>query len=395
MNTPVSSTAIPRTVWALGFVSLLMDISSEMIHSLLPLFMVGTLGASALWVGLLEGLAEATALVVKVFSGGLSDYWGRRKPLAVLGYAMGALSKPLFAWAPNPGWVMFARLADRVGKGIRGAPRDALVADVTPLHLRGAAYGLRQSLDTVGAFTGPLLAVLLMWAWQEDIRAIFWIAVVPGVLSVVVLMWGVQEPAERQRSATRINPFQKAQFQRLTVNYWWIVTLGALLMLARFSEAFLVLKAHDLGLAAMWIPLVLVGMNAVYSLVAYPVGVLSDRLGGRGLLLASVCVLALGDVILALDLGAMGLAAGVALWGLHMGMSQGILATWVANSAPGELRGTAFGVFNLISGLALLIASVVAGAVWDIWGSSATFALGGIFCVIWGMVFVKVRSKII
>ena len=168
---PTTLSRIPPGVWVLGVVSLLMDVSSEMIHSLLPLFMVTTLGASALVVGVIEGLAESTALVVKIFSGALSDYLGRRKGLAVFGYALGALTKPLFAIAPTAGVVLAARLLDRVGKGVRGAPRDALVADIAPPGLRGAAFGLRQSLDTVGAFLGPTLAVGLMLLWSDDFRA--------------------------------------------------------------------------------------------------------------------------------------------------------------------------------------------------------------------------------
>jgi MFS family permease len=372
--------AIPRGIWVLGFVSMLMDISSEMVHSLLPMFLVGSLGVSVLVVGLIEGLAEATALIVKVFSGTLSDYLGRRKGLAVLGYALGALSKPLFALSSGAGLVITARLLDRVGKGIRGAPRDALVADIAPPEVRGAAFGLRQSLDTVGAFTGPLLAVGLMLLWANDFRAVFWVAVIPGVLSVLLLMVGVREP-ERQADAPRSNPINRANMRRLSAAYWWVVGIGAVFTLARFSEAFLVLLALQLGVAMAWVPLVMVAMNVVYAASAYPFGWLSDRISHTRLLVAGLLVLVLADAVLATSTDWVSLLLGVALWGVHMGMTQGLLATMVADTAPADLRGTAFGLFNLVSGVAMLIASVLAGWLWDTHGAASTFVAGAVFAL--------------
>jgi MFS family permease len=373
--------AIPRGIWVLGFVSMLMDISSEMVHSLLPMFLVGSLGVSVLVVGLIEGLAEATALIVKVFSGSLSDYLGRRKGLAVLGYALGALSKPLFALSSGAGLVITARLIDRVGKGIRGAPRDALVADIAPPEVRGAAFGLRQSLDTVGAFTGPLLAVGLMLLWANDFRAVFWVAVIPGLLSVLLLMVGVTEP-ERHANAPRTNPINRANMRRLSAAYWWVVGIGAVFTLARFSEAFLVLRAQQLGVAMAWVPLVMVAMNLVYAASAYPFGWLSDRVSHSRLLVAGLLVLILADAVLAVSTDWVSLLIGVALWGVHMGMTQGLLATMVADTAPADLRGTAFGLFNLVSGVAMLVASVVAGWLWETQGASFTFVGGGVFAVL-------------
>lgn len=372
------SNRIPAGVWVLGFVSLLMDISSEMVHSLLPLFMVGTLGASAWVVGLIEGLAESTAQIVKVFSGAVSDYLGRRKGLAVLGYALGALSKPLFAIAPTIGIVFTARLLDRVGKGIRGAPRDALVADITPPHLRGAAFGLRQSLDAVGAFLGPLLAVGLMLLWANDFRAVFWVALIPGGLAVVLLLLGVREP-KPQVGEKRTNPIRRENLRRLSAAYWQVVGVGAVFTLARFSEAFLVLRAQQGGIAVAWVPLVLVAMNLVYAVSAYPVGKLADRMNHKTLLAGGLIVLIAADLVLAMNDHWMSVLVGVALWGVHMGMTQGLLATMVAATAPADLRGTAFGFFNLISGLALLIASVLAGLIWDQLGASFTFYAGAAF----------------
>jgi MFS family permease len=386
MNAPTAAPAhdkhrIPRAVWALGFVSLLMDVSSEMIHALLPVFLVTTLSASAFMVGLIEGAAEATALIVKVFSGALSDYLGRRKPLALLGYGLAALSKPLFALATSSGLVFTARIADRIGKGIRGAPRDALLADVTPASLRGAAFGLRQSLDTVGAFVGPLLAIGLMLLWANDFRAVFWVAIVPALLSVAMLLFGVQEPARTDGKAA-VNPIKRENLRRLSGTYWAVVAIAALFTLARFSEAFLILRAQEGGLALALVPMVLIAMNVVYSLAAYPFGSLADSMSHRLLLGLGLVVLILADVCLAASDHGLGLWGGIALWGLHMGMTQGLLSAMVAHTAPADLRGTAFGIFNLVSGIAMLIASALAGLLWDRYGASFTFIAGAAFSAI-------------
>ena len=369
---------MPAAVWALGFVSLLMDVSSEMIHSLLPVFLVTTLGTSVFVVGLIEGAAEATALIVKVFSGALSDYWGKRKPLAVLGYGLGAFSKPLFAIATSASWILTARLADRVGKGIRGAPRDALVADVTPPEMRGAAFGLRQSLDTVGAFVGPLLALGLMLLWANDFRAVFWVATIPAFLCLALLIFGVREPARAPGAAGK-NPISRANLARLGPAYWWVVAFGAVFTLARFSEAFLVLRAQQGGLGLAWTPLVLIGMNLVYAACAYPFGKLADRFSHTTLLACGLLLLIGADALLAYSNQWAWVWAGISMWGLHMAMTQGLLATMVADTAPADLRGTAYGFFNLVSGLAMLAASVVAGLLWDQFGAAFTFLAGIVF----------------
>jgi MFS family permease len=371
---------IPAAVWVLGFVSMLMDISSEMIHSLLPLFMVSTLGASTLAVGLVEGLAESTALIVKVFSGALSDYLGKRKGLAVFGYALGALSKPLFAIAPTTGIVLTARLLDRVGKGIRGAPRDALVADVTPEHL-----------DTIGAFVGPLLAVGLMLLWANDFRAVFWVALIPGLMAVALLAAGLREP-ERSAGDKRSNPIQRKNLKRLERPYWWVVGVGAAFTLARFSEAFLVLRAQQGGISMALAPLAMVAMNLAYGLTAYPMGKLSDQTSHTKLLALGLIVLIAADLVLASSNHWAVVLAGVALWGLHMGVTQGLLATMVAQAAPADLRGTAYGLFNLVSGIAMLLASVLAGLLWDRFGASWTFYAGALFCLV-ALAGLKIKNR--
>ena len=373
------SSGIPRGVWMLGFVSLFMDVSSELIHSLLPVFMVTSLGATALMVGVVEGVAEATALIVKVFSGTISDWLGKRKGLTVLGYGLGALSKPMFALALTVHWVFVARFMDRIGKGIRGAPRDALIADLTPPEIRGAAYGLRQSLDTVGAFLGPLLAVALMLAWAGDFRTVFWFAVIPAVLSVLLLIFGVHEPGEGRAQLRPASPVQWRMLSTFGGAYWWVVVAGGVFTLARFSEAFLILRAQQLGLADTFAPLVLVIMNVIYALSAYPLGRLADRMNHQVLLGAGLVVLVLADLVLAQAEGLAAVAMGVALWGLHMGMTQGLLAAMVAGTAPVHLRGSAFGFFNLVSGVAMLIASVLAGLLWDRVGAATTFYAGAVF----------------
>ncbi|MEO8738602.1 MAG: MFS transporter [Casimicrobiaceae bacterium] len=360
---------------------MLMDVSSELVHSLLPVFMVTVLGTSALTVGLIEGAAESTALIVKVFSGTLSDYLGKRKALTVLGYGMAALSKPLFALAGTAGVVLAARLFDRIGKGIRGAPRDALIADITPPEVRGAAFGLRQSLDTVGAFVGPLLAIGLMVLWADDFRAVFWVAVIPAGLSVALLVFGVQEPSAPARRR-HLNPLTRDNLRRLSRPFWWVVAIGAVFTLARFSEAFLILRAQQGGLPLALAPLVLVVMNIVYALAAYPFGRLSDTTRHAVLLGGGLLVLLLADAVLAFSDHWTWVGAGVALWGLHMAMTQGLLAAMVANAAPADLRGTAFGLFNLVSGVAMLVASALAGLLWDRLGAPYTFLAGAVFCVL-------------
>lgn len=372
---------MPPGVWVLGLVSLLMDISSEMIHSLLPLFMILSLETSTVAVGIVEGLAESLGLVVRVFSGTFSDYWRNRKGLAVLGYAVGACSKPLFAIASGIGLVLTARLLDRIGKGIRGAPRDALLVDIAPPHLRGTAFGLRQSLDTVGAFLGPLLATGLMLLWAEDFRAVFWVAVVPGFMAVGLLALGVRDPPT-PRTPHKRRPIGWEILTRLGRTYWWVVGFGAVVTLARFSEAFLVLRAQQGGISPALAPLVMVAMNVIYAGTAYPFGRLSDRMSHRQLLSLGLLVLIAADVVLATNDHWGAVVAGVGLWGLHLGMTQGLLATLVAHTVPADLRGTAYGFFNLASGAAMLCASTLAGFLWDQLGAEFTFSAGALFCLV-------------
>ncbi|TIS55789.1 MAG: MFS transporter [Mesorhizobium sp.] len=384
---------IPAGVWALGFVSMLMDISSEMIHALLPVYMVTVLGASTLAVGLIEGIAEATASITKVFSGALSDWLGKRKILAAFGYGLAAFTKPIFPLAASIDWLITARFIDRVGKGIRGAPRDALVADIAPPHLRGASFGLRQSLDTIGAFLGPLVAIDLMWLTADHFQAVFWIAVIPAFLSVALILVAVREPQRPKELRPVRMPLHRDELLRLGTTYWWVVVVATLFTLARFSEAFLILRAQSIGLPLTLVPVVLVIMNIAYALSAYPVGVLADRMDRVTILILGLALLVLADLVLAFASDALGLGLGVVLWGLHMGFTQGLLATLIADTAPAELRGTAFGVFNLITGLALLLASIIAGALWEAAGPQATFLTGAAFAAmtVAGLLFIRGR----
>ncbi len=370
--------AIPRGVWLLGFVSMFMDVSSEMIHALLPLYLVTVLGTSTLTVGFIEGIAEASAMIVKIFSGALSDWLGQRKLLAAIGYGLAAFSKPIFPLATGIGWIVTARFVDRIGKGIRGAPRDALIADITPADARGAAFGLRQALDTIGAVVGPLAAIGLMLLTAGHFTLVFWIAVVPAFVSFALIVFAVEEPA---RSEKRPAPtgWHFSGLKRLPVAFWAVVTVAAVLTLARFSEAFLLLRAQNVGMPVALAPMVLVVMNIVYALAAYPASAASDRFGRRGILIAGVAMLILADAIFALAHDVSLVLVAVVFWGLHMGLTQGLLSALVADTAPADLRGTAFGVFNFTSGLALLAASVIAGTLWDLFGPAATFLAGAGF----------------
>jgi len=367
---------LPRGVIALGFVSMFMDISSEMIHSLLPIFLVSVLGVSTFAVGVIEGVAEATASITKLFAGAVSDWIGRRKPLVLTGYGLAAMTKPLFPLAQGVGVVLLARFIDRIGKGIRDAPRDALLADLTSDGQRGAAYGLRQALDTAGACAGPGLALALMMLTGDDFRLVFWSAVAPAFIAVGLIVFGVREPIAKAPATERRYPVRRREMVRLGTGYWTIVAFGTFLTLARFSEAFLLLRAQSVGLAARWIPAVLVVMNVIYAAGAYPFGRLSDRMSRRSLLALGIGFLIAADLILAAAGNAWLAFAGAAVWGLHMATTQGLLTTIVADAAPADLRGTAFGLFNLMTGLALLLASALAGLLWTAFGPSATFLTG-------------------
>ncbi len=370
------SKKMPREVVALGFVSMFMDVSSEMIHALLPVFLTSVLGASMSMVGLIEGIGEGTASISKVFSGWMSDRYGKRKAWAVFGYGLGALSKPFFAIAPSVSWVLGARFGDRIGKGLRGAPRDAMVADFAPPELRGAAFGLRQSMDTIGAFTGPLLALAIMAVHPGGFRLVFGLAIIPGFIAVAILATMVREPSRAPRSKPNPAPLHRSEVAKLPPAYWYVVAMGSVLTLARFSEAFLVLRAIDQGLRIALTPLVLILMNVVYAGCAYPFGGLSDRLGRAKLLIPGFAVLVVADIVLALAPGVGTTMLGIGLWGLHMGMTQGVLSALVADTSPSNLRGTAFGLFNLVCGICLMIASVVAGWLWQFVGPQATFFAG-------------------
>ncbi len=373
---------IPAGVWVLGFVSMLMDISSEMIHALLPIYMLTVLGTSALAVGIIEGIAEATAAITKIFSGALSDWFGKRKGLAVFGYGMAAFTKPIFPLAPSLSWLIAARFIDRVGKGVRGAPRDALVADLAPPDVRGASFGLRQSLDTIGALLGPLFAILLMLWTANSFQTVFWMAIIPGFLAFGLIAFAVKEPEHPPEQRRVKSPLSSAELIRLGGEYWWVVGIATIFTLARFSEAFLILRAQSVGLSIALVPAVMVLMNIMYALAAYPAGVLSDRADRYTILIVGFVILVIADLFLALSNSFSGVALGVVLWGLHMGLTQGLLATLVADTAPAELRGTAYGMFNLITGLALLAASVIAGALWDATGPRGTFLAGAVFTAV-------------
>ena len=377
-----ASRTLPREVIALGIVSMFMDVSSEMIHSLLPVFLVSVLGLNTLMVGLIEGIAESTAAITKIFAGVASDWIGKRKPLVLLGYGIAALTKPLFPLANGAGAVLIARFLDRIGKGIRGAPRDALVADLTAESMRGAAYGVRQSMDTIGAVAGPALAMAFMALSGNNFRLVFWIAVLPAVISVAFVVFGVREPDTHAAGGNRRFPLQRQGIGRLGVKFWLVVAFAAILTLARFSEAFLLLRVTNVGLAVAYIPVVLIVMNVIYSASAYQFGRLSDRLNRRSLLAAGIGSLIAADLVLAAANATWLVLVGAMLWGLHMGATQGLLTSIVSATAPADLRATAFGLFNLVTGGALLLASALAGFLWAHHGPAVTFLAGAAFSTV-------------
>ncbi len=383
MEIKTKKARLPRAIWALGFVSLLMDVSSELIHSLLPLFVVTTLGASTVLLGVLEGAAEAIASISKMFSGAISDWIGKRKIIVIIGYGLSAVTKPLFPLAQSMECIFAARLIDRIGKGIRGAPRNALISEIAPPELRGAAFGLRQSLDTIGAFVGPGLAIALMLVFAGNVRTAFWFAVIPAFLCVALLIFGVEEPDRpKKENGSNKFPISRAELAKLGSAYWSIVLIGAVLTLARFSEAFLLLRAQHTGLPGTWVPIVMVVMSVVYSLAAYPAGILSDRMDRKNILMIGIGVLIVADIVLAFTPVVWGVMIGVALWGLHMALSEGLLAAMIADTTPPERLGTAFGTFNLLSGGVLLIASALAGLLWKIGGPEMTFMAGAVFSAV-------------
>jgi len=369
---------IPSSVWALGFVSLLMDTSSEMVNALLPLYLVTVLGTSTFMVGVIEGIAEATASIVKIFSGALSDRLGKRKPIVAAGYGLAAATKPVFPLAGSVGWIVAARFVDRVGKGIRDAPRDALIADISPAEIRGAAFGLRQSLDTAGAFLGPLFAIILMALTASNFIIVFWIAVIPAMLSFALIVLAVDEPDPAPTKIAR-PPLSRAELARLGGSFWLVVGVATIFTLARFSEAFLLLRAQSVGFPPALAPSVMLIMNVVYAFSAWPVGWLSDRIGRGGLLMGGFSVLVVADLMLAFAPNMTVVAAAAAAWGLHMGLTQGLLASLVADTAPDDLRGTAFGVLSFVTGIGVLAASLIAGTLWDIFGPTSTFLAGAAF----------------
>lgn len=386
---------IPRGVVVLGLVSMCMDISSEMVHSLLPVFMTGVLGVSALAVGVVEGIAESTASIVKIFSGAVSDWLGKRKPLLLLGYGLATVTRPLFPLAQSLDAVLVARFTDRIGKGIRGAPRDALMADITPADMRGSAYGLRQSMDTIGAFMGPLISILLMLATMNDFRFVFAAAIIPAALAVLVIVFGVKEPEIAKLQEKKIFPLRRDQLALMPLSFWTIVVLGAVLTMARFSDAFLVLRAHDAGLGAAFLPVVFIIMNMVYTLFSWPAGIVADRIGKKTVLLSGIGMLIVADVVLSQADDIRMVFVGAVLWGAHMGLTQGILTAFVADQAPPHLRGTAFGIYHFVTGIALFFASLLAGLLWTEFSAHVTFEAGAAFAAIAlaGFVFMPARYR--
>lgn len=375
---------IPRTIWALGTVSLLMDISTELIHSLLPIFMVSVLGANLTYVGIIEGIAESTALMTKMFSGTISDFLNKRKILVGLGYGLSAITKPLFPLANSLSIVLFARFFDRIGKGIRDAPRDALISDLAPYKGRGASFGLRQALDSMGAVIGPLMAMLFIYIFSGNIRYVFWIATIPAILAVLVLIFGVTEPEKNSLQIQHPKEWVLYWYKIRHLNkaFWYLLFIGGVLALARFSEAFLILKANSVGVSLAWLPSIMIVMNIAFASSSFPAGALSDVIGRQAILSSSILLLFMAEIILGFSSTIWMTMIGVIIWGLHMGLSQGLLAAMVADSTPEHLRGFAYGIFYFVCGIATLFSSIIAGMIGDRWGIPFLFYFASVFSTI-------------
>jgi MFS family permease len=349
--------------------------SSAMIYGLLPVFMVRVLGISIASVGLIEGIAEAANSLIKFVSGAASDWIGRRKPLVVFGYTLSAVIKTIFPVAGTASAVLAARVIDRLGKGIRDAPRDAFLADFTAKEIRGEGFGLRLALAVAGFVVGPLIAIGLMKLSGDNFRLVFWIALIPAYLSIVVLLLTVKElPLNHDESPRRL-PIRRGDIAALPAAFWWVIAIAGLLSLARFSQAFLVLKAFEVGVDAAFVPMVLVVMHLVFSVAAYPFGILADHLDRRLQLGIGTVILVSADVVLASASTIWMTALGAALWGLQLGVTQGLLGATIADVAPDRLRGTAFGVYDVAIGVGTFVASAGAGVLWMAGGSSIAFSV--------------------
>jgi len=367
---------IPKSIWTLGIVSLFMDISSEIIHSLLPIFMVSILGSSIIAIGIVEGISEATFLLIRIFSGVLSDYLGKRKIISVIGYGISALSKPLFPLANSVSLILIARFFDRLGKGVRESPRDALIGDIAPKSIRGACFGLRQSLDTIGALIGPIVAILGLLIFSNNIRAILWVSVIPAILSVVIFIVGIHDVEHKYTEDEKTFIFKFKNIFKIGTEYWQIVLIGGLLNLARFSDAFLILKAYELGLPITYVPLVMVLMNCFYAVSSYPAGILSDNINRKFILIIGIVFLIIADLVLAFTDSTWMLALGVGFWGMHMAFTKGILDAMVTDTASIRLLGSAYGIFNFVCGIAVLFASIISGVLWQVYGPFYSFSVG-------------------
>ena len=375
-NAPVPR-RLPRQVAILGVISLLTAMSSAMVYGLLPVFLVKVLGASTASVGVIEGIAEAMMSLARIFSGRASDWMGRRKPLVLLGYAVSAVNKVMFPLAGTVSIVFAARVIDRIGKGLRDAPRDAFMTDVTPAKVRGSGFGLRLAFYTTGFVIGPLAAMEVMQLSGDNFRLVFWLAVIPAVLAIIILIFGITEHAST-KFVPRPLLLRRSEFALFTGAFWWAIAVASLLSLARFSYAFLILKAYGIGVDAAYVPIVLVLMHLVYAAAAYPFGVLADHMDRRLQLGIGAAILIAADMVLATaNVGWMA-AIGAGLWGLQMAATQGLLSASVADAAPEELRGTAFGIYDMSVGLATFVASAAAGALWMVGGSPLAFGFSGL-----------------
>ncbi len=376
---------LTRNVWALGITSLLTDVSSEMIVPVLPLFITGVLHASVASLGVIEGVAESTASLLRLSSGWLSDRIGRRKPFLVLGYGISGVAKTAFALARTWPAVLALRFADRVGKGLRNPPRDALLADSVAPAWRGRAFGMHRALDTLGAGVGPLVAYALLARWPDGFRRIFLVSGVPAVMSLIVLGLFVRAP---RRAAGGPLRGLHLEFRALPGAVKRFLLADGIFQLGNSSMAFVMLRARDGGTPAAAVPLVYLLYNLVYAALSVPVGALSDRLGRRPFLVAAYLLYALAYGLLAWSGAPALVIAAMAVYGVHSALVEVSQRSLLADLVVAERRGTAYGIYHTVVGLALLPASVGAGMLWDRFGARVTFGADAALALLAGLLFV-------
>lgn len=373
-----------------------MKISSVIVFTLSPLFMTQVLGASIFAVGILEGILEVITLLARIFSGIISDYIHKRKSIIVVGYIFALISRPFLALATRMEDVFLGRAFDRIGNGLDATPRDALVGDLAPPQIKGACYGLRESLSRAGSFAGALLVMALLWLTEGNFSLVFWIGSIPTVLALMVLVIFVKDsPNQQAQHKKPTHKFKLKDLKKLPLPFWLILLLSGLFMLSNFSGAFLILRAEQTGLDLHLTSLVMIIQNLATAGTAYPVGYLSDKMGRRSMMGVGIVLIVCSDLLLAWGGSLYTILGGVLLWGAEIGITQSILAVFLADTCPQDLRGTGFGLFHFINGCCLLLANVFAGWIWHDVNPSAMFLASAVMASCSAFVLPFIHTKVV